>query len=374
MNVPSSCSPARVLHVVTSTHRRGAQTYAVGLHESLRRRGWTSSIVALDGGGDLPVDWVGRGRFKLTTLAELVRRSRRADVVVAHGSSTLLAMFLTTRLTRVPYVYRSIGDPDHWVSGRLRALRVGTSLRRAAAVVTLWPEAAARLSGRYRLAASRVVTIPNAVVTTAFAPVTAMDRRQARSALDLHPSARIVCFVGSLSAEKNPYAAVDAVARCPRDVLLLVAGDGPLRDETVALADRLLLRRHRFLGAVRDVRTVLAASDVLLLPSDTEGVPAALIEAGLMGLPVVATDVGGVGTVVDDGFTGVLVPAHDREALASSLMIALRRAPVLGRAAAAKCREEFDMERSADAWSRLLRAVAPAGADRTRHALEHSKR
>ena len=126
-------------------------------------------------------------------------------------------------------------------------------------------------------------------------------------------------------------AAVRAVAAGPRDVVMLLAGDGPQRAETTALVQRLLPGRARILGEVADVRKVLAASDVLLLPSLTEGVPAILGEAGLVGIPVVATDVGGVSTVVEDGVTGLLVPAGDERAFEQAVLRSLSIGPELGR-------------------------------------------
>ena len=197
-------------------------------------------MVALSGGGDLPVDWVGRGRFHPKTMWELFRRTRSSDVVVAHGSSTLVAMFAISLITRRPYVYRSIGDPDHWVARRLGGFRVGTYLRRAAAIVALWPAAGSRLVARYHLEPAQVVTIVNGVTVAEFPVATADERSRARAALELDDDARVVCFVGALSPEKNPAAAVRAAAAGPRDLVLLIAGDGHLRDETTALAQQLI--------------------------------------------------------------------------------------------------------------------------------------
>ena len=123
-----------------------------------------------------------------------------------------------------------------------------------------------------------------------------------------------VALVGALSEEKRPELAVAAVALID-GVHLLVAGDGPLRTEIATRGITDAPGRVHVLGALADPSPVYDAADVLVLPSRTEGLPGVLIEAGLRGLPCVATDVGYVSDIVVDGETGVLVPSGDPAAL-----------------------------------------------------------
>ena len=91
------------------------------------------------------------------------------------------------------------------------------------------------------------------------------------------------------------------------DLTHLIAGDGPLRDAAETEAERLGGgERTRFLGSRGDVADLLAASDVLLLASKTEGMPACVIEAGIAGLPVAAYALAGVPEAVVSGETGLL--------------------------------------------------------------------
>jgi glycosyltransferase involved in cell wall biosynthesis len=152
--------------------------------------------------------------------------------------------------------------------------------------------------------------------------------------------------------------AIEAVAAAPEVGTLLVAGEGPQRPGLEALAQRIAPGRVRFLGSVADPRAAYAASDVVVLSSRTEGLPAVLIEAGLAGLPVIATDVGYVRDIVIDGETGFLVPPDDAEAMSA----ALQRAPSLRNSARAParshCIEHFDLDTVvADAWAAVLRRV-----------------
>lgn len=90
----------------------------------------------------------------------------------------------------------------------------------------------------------------------------------------------------------------------------------------------------------------LAAADVLMLPSLSEGLPGVLIEAGLSGIPVVATDVGGIREIVRSGETGLVVPPGDSKALGDALRAALANGHEMGSAARSHCLERFEMVKS----------------------------
>lgn len=120
--------------------------------------------------------------------------------------------------------------------------------------------------------------------------------------------------------------------------LLVLAGDGPERANLEREADRLGLQDDvRFLGVHRDVPGLLRSLDVLVLPSLWEGIPATVLEAMAAGVPTVATNVGGLPEVVEDGETGLLVPPEDPGALAGAIL-RLLQADGLGRRIASKAR------------------------------------
>lgn len=173
--------------------------------------------------------------------------------------------------------------------------------------------------------------------------VRAADRAQARAALGVHGP--VVSTVGRLIEVKRPDRLL-AVARLLPDVTFLVAGEGPLLEQTRAQAPP----NVRFLGWRSDVEQVHAASDVALLTSDNEGMPVTLIEAALCGTPAVATDVGSVREVV----TGE-VTAKDPAALAAALRRVL--AQDLGQAARREAEERFGVTAMLDAHRRLYDQV-----------------
>jgi glycosyltransferase involved in cell wall biosynthesis len=103
-------------------------------------------------------------------------------------------------------------------------------------------------------------------------------------------------------------------------VQAVIAGEGPMRSALEALIARSGLEESvRLLGHRPDIESVLEALDVFVQPSRSEGMSNTILEAMASGLPVVATHVGGADEMVVDGETGVLVPAHDAQALASAL-------------------------------------------------------
>jgi glycosyltransferase involved in cell wall biosynthesis len=101
----------------------------------------------------------------------------------------------------------------------------------------------------------------------------------------------------------------------------------------------------------------LAAADVVVLPSDTEGQPRVAVEGGLSGLPVVATNVGGLGEIVEEGRTGFLVPPRDAARLAEAVLAAVAARETLGGAAREYCAARFDLSRVAKQWRTLLHSV-----------------
>ncbi|KAA9377848.1 glycosyltransferase family 4 protein [Microbispora cellulosiformans] len=133
-------------------------------------------------------------------------------------------------------------------------------------------------------------------------------RAAARAALGLPPDVPVVAFVGRLTRVKRPdrfLATAHAVLRRLPTCRFVVCGGGELTGEVERGAAE-APRSFHLLGWRRDVETVYAAADVVVLTSDNEGTPLTLVEAGMTGTPVVATRVGSVAEVVHDGSTGLL--------------------------------------------------------------------
>lgn len=356
MSRPRRGSAGKVLQLVTSADRRGAEVFATELGQGLAQLDVPVSTVALSPATtveQLDVDVLGERARSPKTAVHLRRRARGVPIVIAHGSATLPAAALGLWGTSVPFAYRSIGDIACWASDPARAARVGLFLRRAAFVVALWDKAANDIVHRFGVPRERVHVIPNGVLPERFAAADERQRRQCRVALGLPHDAPVAAYVGSLTPEKDVSTAIQAVASLPR-MCLAIAGDGPERQRLQALACAWAPGRVQFLGAVQDVSPVLAGADVFVLTSLTEGQPAAPIEAGMAGLPVVATDVGGVRSVVADGETGRLVPPRDPRAVADALEVVLGAAEEMGSAARQRTLESFSLHDVTRRWRELV--------------------
>ena len=351
-----------VLQVITSTNRRGAEIFATDLGEALQVRGHEVSTVALAPGTSadpLPVTALGSRSLGLSTLRALRRRIKTTPLVVSHGSRALPACALASYGTGRRFVYRTIHDGVSFAHSPTRRARVALYLRRASAVVALWPGSADLFMRRYGVPASRIHTIPNGAPASRFPAVDAGRRSAARARFGVPPDEQVVLYLGWLAPEKFPPETIAACAAIG-DARLVVAGEGPDRAGLEQTARDVAPGRVDFVGAVTNPADVLAAADVLLLPALTEGMPAVLIEAGLTGLPVVATDVGAVREVVLDGATGLVVPPGDPAAMTGALRDVLAAPAALGRRAHEHCLAHFEIGVVAAAWDELLGGLLDA--------------
>lgn len=345
-----------ILQVVTDTQRRGAEVFAVRLGTALTERGRVVRTVALTGSGgpeDIPIARMGRRPLGAPALSALRREARNATLVVGHGSKTLPAGVMATTGTKARFIYRNIGDPMYWAAHGLRRARVGFLLRQACAVVARWPGAATAMTSRHGVPGWKIRVIPTGVPAELFPQVDAGARATARQRLGRGSDEPLVLYLGALSAEKDVGTAIRAMASVP-GAHLLVVGDGPERSALEALAGDVGAGRVHFLGPTSEPASMMAAADVVVLPSRTEGMPGVLIEAGMSGLPVVATDVGAVREVVVDGTTGHLVASGDPGAVAEALREVLAAPGSMGERAREHCVTRFDMNVIAAAWDELF--------------------
>ena len=217
-----------ILHIVASTDRRGAETFAVDLSARLAALGWRSETVALAPGrsGGLDLESVGDAPLSLRTLQRLRRRTRSSNVVVAHGSTTLPACALALSGSGRPFVYRNIGDPHHWATSRLRRLRTAAFLARASRIVALNERSGTALRELYRVPPRKLTAIPTGVSSGSHLPASPEQRAAARLGLGIGSSTTVVLAVGALSSEKGVDLAIDALVHLG-DAFLVVAGDGP---------------------------------------------------------------------------------------------------------------------------------------------------
>ncbi len=158
----------------------------------------------------------------------------------------------------------------------------------------------------------------------------------------------VLTMVGRLEPPKDPLALLEACKLLKTDFRLMIVGDGELRGRAEEFVARNNLDdKVTFTGERHDVPEILAASDIFVLASLWEGLPIAIIEAEIAGLPVVASSVGGVPELIEDGVTGFVVPPKNPRILAEVLQkllddVHLRRR--VGLAAREKALQEFTFD------------------------------
>lgn len=367
----------RVARVIARLNVGGPARQAILLGERLDPRRFETTLVtgrvdphegdflpaARDRGLDpVVIDGLGRAISPLDDLKAFVSLLRlllaeRPDIVHTHTAKAGALGRVAAILAGVPVrIHTFHGHVLHGYFGR-----AGSALARAVEraltmlstrVVAVSDEVRDDLTLRHRVAPrSRVDVVPLGLDLTA---LLACEGRQGelRRELSLSPKDALVGVVGRITAVKEPDLALEVARRVVRAeprALILFVGGGDLAEETRRAArDSGLGDRVRFLGWRQDLDVIMADLDVALLTSRNEGTPVALIEAAAAGVPAVATRVGGVPAVVEDGVTGLLAPAGDADALADSVLALLRdpaRRRGMGTAARERVRERFSAER-----------------------------
>jgi glycosyltransferase involved in cell wall biosynthesis len=194
------------------------------------------------------------------------------------------------------------------------------------------------------------------------------DPRHIRATFGFPPDAPLILFAGRLAEQKRVddlLKALDLLQHVQADVCTLIAGDGPLRgqlEETARAFD--LDRKVKFLGHREDIPQLLAAADLLVLPSAYEGLPNVVLEAMRFRKPVVATAAPGTTEVVVDGETGLLAPIGDVTSLTRAMRDIIRDPALarrLGEAGRTRVEAHFAAEtmvaRFADLYEQLAQAT-----------------
>lgn len=359
MSTPAGERPLRQLVVIAELGSGGAESVVVQLAAAAAGRGgsvvvasaggWREEVVVRAGADHLTVPLAGAGwRGALRSVLLLRGRLRTApvDVVHAHNvrATVVARLALVGRRPRPPVVATVHGLPARRYRTAARLLRWTTD-----AVVAVSPDVAERLvAGGTR--PERLRVIDNAPVVP-----TATGRGPARDELGLPQSGAVVLHLARMAPPKRPDLLVRAVVDLP-GVHVLLAGDGPLRPEVGRLVDALdLTDRVALLGDRQDVSRLLAAADVVVLASDSEGLPITVLEAMAAGTPVVASRVGGLAELDPGALT--LVDPGDVDALRLGLSRLLddpRRAARQAEQAGLLVARRFSTEAMDAGYHRLL--------------------
>jgi len=381
----ASSSSLRVMRIVTRLNVGGPARQILGLEPALTRRGVHEVLVAgvcdaseadlaellgytavrrIDSLGRAPSPSADARAF--ATLARAIGRFR-PHVVHTHMAKAGALGRAAALVRRVPvrvhtyhghtlHGYFSAGDRARMVFAERRLAAVSSAL------VAVSRRVAEDLQGagvgrpdQYRILSPGLDLAP----FTAGEPGGALRRR-----LRIGSTDPVIGFVARLVPVKRVDVLLESVAtvldRVPT-AHLVIAGDGPdmalVREARARRAD--LADRIHPVGWIHDMARFYADVDLVVLTSENEGTPISLIEAGAAGLPVVASRVGGVPEVVDDGRTGLLVPSGDSVAFAAAV-VRLIEAPQLRARLGSEARrrsDRYSSERLADETLALYREL-----------------
>lgn len=340
---PASSDRLTIFHLDDELGFRGGERQLLYLASALRAAGH-DNIVCCRGGSALEPEARRQGfdvlvlpfayEFDLVSARLLARAAKRRSRPVIHAH--------TGHTVGIAAACRLFGGPPAIAHRRgASRLRGGFSrwlkYDRVARVVAV-SHAIEEILTRGGLAARRIAVVPDCIPVTGeewqaagfmsprFAPASperkAMARRALADAFGMDPEAS---WVGNLAAlvplkdHATLIAAAASVVRQKPDTVFLIAGEGPERERLQAdIEHRGLTGRVVLLGHF-DAAELFAAIDVFVLSSNREGMGSVLLEAASCGVAVAATAVGGIPEVVQDGHSGLLVPAGDHEALAGAI-------------------------------------------------------
>ena len=358
MKPASQERPLRLLLVVDSLEVGGAERHVADLARALAGKGHGVEVAcSVDGALSGPLQQAGvtvrpltggivKRRVGPAYAARLGRIIKREgfDLVHAHVYSSAVAAAIATLGTGTPLV--TTEHTEALWQGRTARVISGWASWRARRIIAVSSVIRDRLVERDQVPPDRITVIPNAVAPR--------QERDPGSDPALSPGfgdGPRVGIVARLQPEKGVANFVKAAARVAGSVPeagFIVVGDGPLREELPALAGRLGVRdRIHFLGTRSDVGALMALMDVIAVPSLSEGSPLVTLEAMAAGVPVVASNVGGIPDQIRHREEGLLVPPGDAKSLADAILELLRdpaRARALGEAARRRATSEFAHE------------------------------
>jgi glycosyltransferase involved in cell wall biosynthesis len=379
----------RILYLITGTNVGGTERTLFEICRRLDGRRHAPTVVSLKKEGPLAAaireqgtevlslgmreeaDWLSSLEFGFGLL-RLPRLLKGRTFDILHSFLYRANIFGRIAAARcgIGKVVNSVRVTSEEESLLMRRLDVMT-LRRADGFCALSPLLARDLRDRLAIPREKITVIPNAVDTAAADSALRLGRQEARASLGLSPADMVFLSLSRLHPQKGLFTLLEAfrpVALTHPRGRLLVAGEGPEREALEERARELGIGPQvTFPGPVSSPWPLLAAADVFVLPSLYEGMPNALLEAMAASLPVVATSVGAVTEMVDDGEEGIVVPPGDGQALAEALdklsWSADLRHTMGGRGrrrVEESFRPEVMMEKLGSLYERILREDSPS--------------
>lgn len=358
--------PTRVVHVLGRLDIGGAERMLLSLCKSIPIHTARHTVIALSGrSGSLTSAFAEAGvgqelcsmkpPYSFAWRLSRTLHRLRPDVVISHVSLASGVILLVARLTGIPRrvaVFHSDGDGHLPQKRRIYRFLMRLFLRLNATDAVGVTASTLKFGG---VSAARRVSssvIPNAVDLTAFRLA---DRRQARQELGLCDDGVLLMHAGRAAPEKNRRALPRLLAELGAETQLVLAGASTIDDLDLSNNDPLMKRIH-VVGAVAHIGRLLAASNVLVLPSIREGLPLVVLEALASGRPVVATDLPGIRLAAEQLPHIHLVPlGSSPKQYARAVEVVLRTPHTPEEIRLSLAGSRFDLSCALDFWTDLCR-------------------
>lgn len=366
----------RILHVIPSLDQSGAEKQLALAAQYLPRDEFDIHVCALTRGGHyedllrtagIPVHLINK-RLKIDpwAVARLVQviRDVNPDVLQTWMFAGNAYGRLAGRWAGAPRIIAGERCVDEWKGGH--HFVIDRLLMRWTDRLVVNAEAIRSFYVEHGISGERIVTIPNAIEESPLP--SEQERQETRRALGLSDGRPLIAFVGRLWPQKRVQDliwAADILRMSGWACDVVIVGDGPRRASLERFAEDLdILPTVRFLGHRKDAGAIIAAADVLVLPSKFEGTANVLLEAMMRARPVVATRIPGNTEVVVDGQTGILVPVKSPLELARGIRQLLadpESAAEMGRKGRERVLSEFSIETMIANYRRLYDEVIGGG-------------
>jgi glycosyltransferase involved in cell wall biosynthesis len=364
----------KVLFLITDLPRDGAQRQLLELVKGLDKKRFQPIVLTLNPGGALEQEFQKVHGVRLLSLARKgkydfmcffrvfkIMRQMKVDIVQPFLTPATLFGLGPALLCHTPVkIVTERNSPQVRAStGQRLYLQVEDMLSRFADWAISNSQAGKEFLIQRGIEPSRVKVIYNGINLNRLNP-NCDGVERVRQNIGIPQGGKVVGMMARMFPPKNHALFLQAAALISQtapQTRFAFLGDGPLKTRLEELSREFGLESETiFLGEQQDVGTYLSAFDIAVLSSDTEGCSNSLLEAMALGIPVVATDVGGNREVVSPGESGLLVPPGDAEALAKAIIMLLenpRLAKSMGEQARQRVITEFSLERMVSQYQSL---------------------
>ena len=360
----------RVAHLIYSRAVGGSEMVAANICNHLDRSMFDPLILFMYPGSgpmpeilkslNIPSHHLNRNRIKrlfgpiFTTISLL---NLKIDILHVHHVPLWQNIRQGAKLSKIPIILT-----EHAKFSITRSNRLQEACRKAARSADCFTVVSENLKNYFvnelGIQEKSITVIPNGVDTTRFSP-----RQRNQALIDLLPdkfAGKVLLSVGRLTEAKDQFtliSSIEILKKQGRNIYLILIGDGEMRKPLEAeIARKNLTDCVHLAGSRSDVDQILPIADAFVLSSKREGFPMSILEAMAAGLPVIATDVGGIPEVIRDGENGVLVPSQDPDSLANAICRVfddLNYASELGKKARETIVNRYSLTTITEAYSKI---------------------